>query len=197
MKNNVIAIFSSNYTEGNGFFLKNYFFTSGHVIAQAENPYIVIDNQQIELTNPVFFEANNTDSKSYDIAIFDLNIKGANDWEFFEKEPTQDMILKSISVKAMIDEYVECDFIPNGVIVDNYFAGLSSVNLKEGSSGSPVVLDNKVVGIMTAGNNGGLDSPCNPELPLTYCLFLSSKAIIKLLKGILFTKDDINCNIAR
>lgn len=180
VKQPVFPIHSINYEEGCGFFVGSYFFTSGHVIRDAEKPFIIINGRKIKLVNPVFYKCDSKDSTGLDLAIFNIaDYEGA--LELYDRILDSDMNLISMSYRKLGEEYVECGVYVKGV-EGNYFIGLTDENLKYGCSGSPVVFGNKVVGVMTAGNNNGDNTPCNPNLPINLCMFLSSNAIIKVLK---------------
>lgn len=176
----VIPIHTSNYEEGCGFFISRYFITSGHVITDSENPRIFINGTWLNLTNPIFYEDNRVNPHCYDLAVFDVK-KEYGDLELFTGEVVSGMVLKSNSFKELGVKYVECEVEVNDYKEGNYFGGLSSINLKSGCSGSPVLIDNKVVGMMTGGNNNDCDIPMNPALPLNFCVFLSADAIRKVL----------------
>lgn len=179
--NSIYPIHCSNNEEGCGFFIGHKFFTSGHVINRMDNPYIEVCGERVYLTNSTFYRSNEHDENDYDIAIFDIpSFYGRLD--LFEEAITSGIVLKSISYKStnLGKEPVETDVVI-GVQKGNYFSGVSKANLKSGSSGSPVLIGNKVVGILTKGNNNDHNKPCIPELPLNFCFFLSSKAIRKIL----------------
>ena len=55
------------------------------------------------------------------------------------------------------------------------------MNLKEGSSGSPVLIGNEVAGILIYGNNSGFNYPCDKNFPINFCFFLSSKSIQEVI----------------
>ena len=176
----VLPIHTANNEEGCGFFIGHYFLTSGHVITDSENPRIYVNNRWINLTNPISYEDNRTEPDCYDLAVFDIKTV-FGEFELFDGDIKPGEILKSVSFKELGVKYVECDVEVNDFKEGNYFGGLSSINLKAGCSGSPVLIGNKVVGIMTKGNNDDFDMPMNPILPLNFCIFLSSNAIKKVL----------------
>lgn len=177
---NVIFVHNSNYNEGSGFFVGHRFFTFGHVVTRGENPYLNVDGKRIELVNPIYHNGDPKSMDEYDLAVYE--IEGySGDLEFYESDITPGMVCQSQSLKRLGTEYVECDVVVNDFNEGNYFGGLGSLNLKAGCSGSPLLLGNKVIGIMTAGNNDDLDNPKDPSLPLNFCAFLSSNAILKLL----------------
>lgn len=177
---NIYPIHCTDYDEGCGFFIGSRFFTSGHVIAQADNPYIEVCGERVYLTNPIYFGDNEIDANDYDLAVFDIP-SCFGSFELYEYAIKSGIVLKSLSYKHLGTEFVETDVV-TGEQEGNYISGISKANLKSGSSGSPVLIGNKVVGIMTKGNNNDLDEPFNPELPLNYCVFLSSTAIRNVIK---------------
>lgn len=145
----VIPIHTSNFEEGCGFFIGHYFLTSGHVIANSENPHILVNQNRINLVNPIFLEDNKFDPRGYDLAIFDVKeVHGTLELSKGEVKPGE--ILKSFSYKELGTKYVECDIEVNDYKEGNYFGGYSNINLKEGCSGSPILSGNNVVGMMTS-----------------------------------------------
>lgn len=179
---NVIPIQSSNYIGGCGFFVGHHFITAGHVIKSSVNPAIFLNQKRIYLTNPYFLEDNERDPNGYDLAIYDIeHFRG--ELELESRDMEYGTILKSQSFRSLGEEFVECDIEVNDYKNGNYFGGLSSINLKSGSSGSPVILGNKVAGMIVKGNNNGLNIPVSPDYPLNFCLFLSSIAINKVLNA--------------
>lgn len=178
----ILPVLNTNYVEGCGFLIKDYFITSGHIIKNAENPSIKFLGKKINLYNPLFYDYNEKDSNEYDLAVF--SIPGAiSELELYDGKIENGMRLQSISFRKLGEETVKCGVtVANDIFNEgNYFGALTSKNLKEGSSGSPVIIGNKVVGIMTRGNNNGMDEPCEPALPINFCIFLSSLAIKKVI----------------
>ena len=108
----VIPIHTSNFEEGCGFFIGHYFLTQGHVIANSENPHILVNQNRINLVNPIFFEDNKVDPRGYDLAIFDVKeVHGTLELSKGEVKPGE--ILKSFSYKELGTKYVECDIEVN------------------------------------------------------------------------------------
>lgn len=175
----VFPIQALNYQEGCGFFIDHYFVTAGHVITGSVNPRIRINQEWVYLTNPFFFEDSDK-ADGLDLAIFDIK-ESVGDLELYTGVISEGMLLQSHSFKSGGEEYVECEVIVNNYREGNYFGGLSSVNLKAGCSGSPVLFRNQVVGVMHGGNNADNDDPINSELPLNFCAFLSSSSILEVL----------------
>ena len=157
------------------------FITVGHVISKCENPSIRWNGKRIPLINPIVFHNDENDSDSYDIAVY--SISNANSpLVLSDIAPEKGDVLKSCSWRMLGEEYVECNAVVNGLKDGNYYAADTDKQLKPGSSGSPVFLNGEVVGILCAGNYKNVNTPCNSELPLNLCLFLSSKVILELLE---------------
>jgi|LSQX01.2.fsa_nt_gb V8-like Glu-specific endopeptidase len=183
-KQYIFPIVTTNNTDGCGFFVGYLFITAGHIIEMAENPYIKIDNQRILLNNHIKCE-NDVNADGYDIAIYE--IPGINSpFVFADKEPEKGLVLTSMSYRTIAEgtEFVTSNAIVNDVQEGNYFGADTEIQLKSGSSGSPVFYKNKVIGIMSRGNMNDDGSSCNPSLSLKFCLFLSSKSILKLISQI-------------
>ena len=181
MKQYVLSIISDNYNEGCGAIVGEMFITAGHVISKCENPRIRWDGKNIPLINPIVFYNDENESESYDIAVY--SVPNANSpLAFSNVVPEKGDVLKSCSWRMLGEEYVECNAIVNGLKEGNYYAADTDKQLKPGSSGSPVFLNGEVVGILCAGNYKNVNTPCNSELPLNLCVFLSSKVILELLE---------------
>lgn len=183
ISNNLFAIHSSNYQEGCGFFIGNRFFTSGHIIAKAQKPFIKICGEEVNLKESIFYQYDELDSNNYDLAVFEISNFNSN-LELYEYaiEPRMTLISKSYKTIDKGTVFIETEVITQGQ-EGNYFCGISKANLKSGSSGSPVLIGNKVVGILTKGNNNDFDEPMNPDLPLNFCMFLSASAIRNVIIG--------------
>lgn len=179
----VIPINSTNNGEGCGFIIGHYCITAAHVITGSKNPHIIVNQKRINLTNPIFFEDNESDPMGYDLAIYDCgDLNGELD--LYDGEITLGQVLHSHSFKELGTQYVECDMEVCAYNEGNYFGGIASINLKAGCSGSPVLLGDRVAGMIVKGNNNDMNEPVNQELPLSFCIFLSSNAIKRVLSNI-------------
>ena len=180
----ILPIGSHNYYEGCGFFVGDYFITCGHVIEHAESPFLYILQKQVSLDKPAFLEYSK-DTSGYDLAIF--HIPGiTTELYLYENIIKEGSIAHSVSFKCLGEKLVECDVTIGPDREANYISGLSDIPLKGGCSGSPILMGNQVVGMITGGNNNGDGIPCNPNLPLNLCAVWSPKAIgnvIKVLEG--------------
>lgn len=54
----ILPIQNTNYVDGCGFLIDGYFITSGHVIRDSENPFIILSKGKRYLTQPSFYEVN-------------------------------------------------------------------------------------------------------------------------------------------
>ena len=177
MKKYVLSIISDNYNEGCGVMVGDMFITAGHVISKSEKPSIKWNGKNIPLINPIVFHNDENESESYDIAVYSNSPLVLSD-----SVPEKGDVLKSCSWRMLGEEYVECNAEVNGLKDGNYYAANTDEQLKPGSSGSPVFLNGEVAGILCAGNYKNGNIPCNSELPLNLCVFLSSKVILELLE---------------
>lgn len=173
--------------EGTGVLVGNLFITAGHVVAGFTKPSVFIFNNTYSLTseNRIFVDDNQSNnSLGFDVAIFRLqgvesSLKLAEDLPKNESElislSRHNITRASESIFGIQEESVlEC--ITGKVIefYDNYYECCMGSELGEGRSGSPLLEDNKVIGIL-CGDKEGKDHSKT-------ILFLSSKAIVGLLK---------------
>ena len=170
-KQYVIHIISDNYNFGCGVLVGNSFITAGHVIEESVNPRIKLSDDTIFLTNPIVFHNDNY-AEGYDIAVY--NISEANSpLQLASSLPLSGDNLKSCSWRVIPEgnEYLECNAVVKELQEGNYFYCDTDVQLKPGSSGSPVFKEGKVIGILAKGQEG-----------TSLCAFLSAKAILKILR---------------
>ena len=174
--------------EGTGVLVGNLFIIAGHVVAGFSNPSVFIFNNTYSLTseNRIFASDNPTNSTTgFDLALYRL--EGVNSpLELAADLPEKDTELISLSRHTIItrtsesifgiqeDRIIEC---LTGKVIEyygNYFECHMDSELSVGRSGSPLLEDNKVVGILC----GDKDNKARSNT----VLFLSSKAIVGLLK---------------
>lgn len=178
----VFPIFpETDYEEcGCGFFIGNLFITAGHVIVPGQKPYIVHKGAKITLSNPLFQQFEGDNDRVPDIAIFKIDDFSSNIC-LSNQFPVIGMELKSESFRfpdPRIAVPVSCTATIS-VLDDIYFGAETSVKLWGGSSGSPILIENEVIGMLVRGNNGD-----NKQRPLNFCVFLSSKSIISAITQI-------------
>lgn len=180
---------------GCGFFVGNLFITAAHVLQAADNPYIIVNGHKLLLTkeNAVVWNYDKKDPNGTDMAIFKLEFR-ENEFQLKDYLPTIDETVTNISLKTLMDKSVpegvkfhvsSCQCIVNGY-EGNYIGVLSSHNLYGGTSGSPFVIGEDIIGIMSAGNINSDGTIMNENVPINQCMFLSSKAIIAKLNELGF-----------
>ncbi|WP_346998107.1 trypsin-like serine peptidase [Bacteroides cellulosilyticus] len=172
MKQYIYPILNRNYTDGSGLFIGNLFITAGHVIDEAQEPYIICNGASISLAkdNAILFYNHNT-ADGYDIAVYQID-GVESELYLSDRQPTVSMELVSASYKttALGKELLVCNVTIREEIEGNYFYADTNVILTPGSSGSPIMKDNRVYGILCRGDKG-----------TSLCAFLSSIAILKIL----------------
>lgn len=168
---------------GNGFFVDDYFITAAHVIAAVSFPFIMMNGQEISLKqtdaivwrimseNPNIEDFENTDNA--DVAIFHVpNV--VSPLQLSEKSPEPSTILSC-------NYYYHSKFCESqGEIGDkNFFLGnffgcrMTPIHPTEGgSSGSPLIKDDIVYGILHAGNKSDT----------SICVFSSASHALHLLR---------------
>lgn len=165
----VFQINSENYSNGVGFIVGDRFYTCAHVVKNCVNPFIRINERKVYLENAEFLRYDENNAFGLDIAVF--QVQGVNSPLSF----SLDVTAKGMKAKcptwrtvAQGSEYLECEAVVNDEEEGNYFGADTDELLREGASGSPLILDSKVAGMLCAG-----------EVGTPFCLFLSSKAIIE------------------
>ena len=74
MKQYVYPILSKDYTDGSGVFVGNLFITAGHVIDEAQEPYIISNGVNISLAKDYAILFHNDDTADgYDIAVYQID----------------------------------------------------------------------------------------------------------------------------
>ncbi len=178
---------------GQGFFTDHYFITAGHVLTIDDNPYI---NYPQYSDGPVYLKelmliykgtpyikdgkVNLNESSPADIAIFSFN--GYSTWRLSDYVPDEGAELLNLCVfdnprRPLLIDTAEVTLgivlsEEKGIVmkerVGKYYA--CRINRRSTSSGSPFLIGNNIVGMMTNGNDEGI------------CVCLSAKAIIEILK---------------
>lgn len=179
----VLPILNKNNVECSCVLIGNYLLTAGHVIETIEAPHIQIDKEVFWLDHSrIVKQRNDNDENGYDLAIYYIPKKKST-LKLMAEPPFEGMKLDSVSYRMSNNGYdkVECQMEVGG-ICGNYFTAYSSLNLKAGTSGSPVLYNGKVAGILCLGNNSGHDTAYNKDYPLNFCVLLSSKAILHFME---------------
>lgn len=176
-----------------GIVIGNLFVTCGHAFSQVENISFVIDgeNYTLNMQKALALEipTQHLESSEYDICIF--KIDGITSPFTLAKEmPEIGQNLTSVSFKhftrknqnstansildSMNEEIVE---VRNsiGTVTDiekNFFLCQMTIPLEPGRSGSPIIIDDKVYGILHGGKDNG-----------NTCAYQSSKSIIEYINS--------------
>ena len=168
---------------GNGFFVGEYFVTAAHVVAEAHAPYINVNDQEISLdqTNAIIWqimpmgstEEEYADTDNADVAIFHVP-NADSPLQLSEKLPEPSTILScNYHCHSKLCE-------SQGVVGDkdcflgNFFGcRMTPIHpIEGGSSGSPLIKDNIVYGILHAGHKS--DN--------SICVFFSAVHALHLLR---------------
>ncbi len=178
----IVPIFNLDNTGGIGFFVGNYFVTAGHVVLTG-NPFIFFKGKQYWLEKEKALllktlESESTFENGLDIAVFyieaiDSPLEFSNILVSVGTELTSRCSFRHYSEE--FGEAWSIERIPGRVSheMGNFFKCDLSRTLHEGSSGSPILLDDKVIGIL-CGNF--------PEDPENRILYMKASAITHLLE---------------
>lgn len=178
---------------GVGVLIDSLFVTCGHTFSQAENISFVIDgkNYTFNMQQALALEipTQNLDGSDYDICIF--KIDGIiSPFTLAMEMPEIGQNLTSVSFKhfarknqnsnansildSMNEEIIEIRK-SIGIVTDiekNFFLCQMNIPLEPGRSGSPIIIDNKIYGILHGGKDNGYK-----------CLYQSSKSIIEYINS--------------
>jgi len=178
----IVPIFNLDNTDGIGFFVGNYFVTAGHVVLTG-SPFIFLKGKQYWLEKGKALllktlESESTFENGLDIAVF--YIEAIDSPLEFSNIPVSvgTELTSRCSFRHYSEEFGEAwsiERIPGRVSheMGNFFKCDLSRTLHEGSSGSPILLDDKVIGIL-CGNF--------PEDPENRILYMKASAITHLLE---------------
>lgn len=159
MKENIFAIKSGRNLVGHGFLADGYFITAVHVLSDNDNCFVNINENKIEFSKvtPAFVGRGRVyDPNFVDLAFFKFeNIEGG--FPVLDYIPPKDDVLDSCCLRKVKDDNLDdqefgLDVEPAyslGEVEGNYFH--CKCNRHEGSSGSPLIKDNRVIGIMHGG----------------------------------------------
>lgn len=175
-------------SDGCGVLVGDLFVTAGHVIEHAVVACVYIDHVDYELRkeDAVYYSFDDNDSldtKASDVAVFKLEGVTPSPLALAENSPSIDDDMTSVSylhygkknpnATSVFDTTIEVyeKLVCNAKVTklsNNFFVCNMEVQLKPGSSGSPVLDGNKVVGIL----HGGKDNQC---------VFQSTESIFKFI----------------
>lgn len=177
-----IVPFIDNGSMGCGFFIRNYFITAGHLFDECDTHTIFFNGKyhNFNKSDAVYiksFETNVSDDAIQDIAIFPFS--GVDSpLELSQVRPDLDNQLYSYSYIPSHGTLNPFTMIKSECIVKrnlfNFFECKTDKILKSGSSGSPLVIQNIVYGILS----GCLDVSNQPD----YILFCSTTTLPILCK---------------
>ena len=176
-------------SDGFGVLVGDLFVTAGHVIEHSLVAHVYIDHKDYELRKckAVYFSVTEQlplDTNASDIAVFKLEGIAPSPLSLDENSPSNDDVLTSVSylhygkknpnATSVFDTTIEVyeKLVCNAKVTElsnNFFVCDMEVKLKPGSSGSPVLDGDKVVGIL----HGGKDNQC---------VFQSSESLVQLMK---------------
>ena len=159
MKDYLFLIKSGKHQVGYGFLADGYFITAVHVLSDNDNCFVNINGNKIEFSKvtPAFVGRGRfSDPNFVDLAFFKFeNIEGG--FPVLDYIPPKDDVLDSCCLRKVKDDNLDdhefgLDVEPAyslGEVEGNYFH--CKCNRHEGSSGSPLIKDNRVIGIMHGG----------------------------------------------
>lgn len=182
-------------TDGSGVIVGDLFITAGHVIEDGIKPSVVINGKSYSLDkeDAILFDTNSEGrSDGLDVAVFRLNER-CSPLHLADTIPSEGQRLLSCCYRHTVNcnsglssnifsSTINEDWIfeqRKGIVTslfDNFFECQFIESLSKGSSGSPIIDNDKVVGVLYGDKEGKNSSKT--------VLFLSSYAIIKKLTKI-------------
>lgn len=146
---------NKSYFIGTGFIFDRFLITAGHVVSDFRVYYAFMDNQFYNL-NPYYWlikHCPQDNGSEKDIAIYELD-KQINSIELAEFSPEYDSEAKVIcwlkNGENIRKISTECLIAREGK-VPSFYEILTTMRISFGSSGSPVIQNNKIVGMLTQG----------------------------------------------
>lgn len=174
----VVPVFDLIHTCGQGCFVGNTFITSGHVIG-TETKYLFWNRERIpldpkEALSIQIISEDKDENSQNDFALFNFN--GINSpLKLSDSLPPVGVILDCLTWAPNNDMSEVNGFLKRvickGEVVSHYYHFFScrmELNLQEGASGSPLIMDNTVWGILS----GHDESKCEDELFFQSTAFL-------------------------
>jgi len=165
-------IIDYNECVGQGFVADGFFITAAHVVKDFPDSFIEMENCRIVLSKetPLYIGTGDIekDSKKKDVAIYKFN-NLPSFLHLSTKQVTSLFALRNLCIAVNYD-YAKNLFYKDLHILkanflnkeeDNYF--YCQCSRSKGSSGSPLIVRNEVVGIMHGGDENGLCAFLKPE----------------------------------
>ena len=158
MKQYIYPIIRGEKQVGHGFLANDYFITAVHILRENDNAYVIIDGEKVEFDKvvPVYVgRGRDNDPNFIDLAFLKFNnIKGG--FSILDYTPEKEDVLESYCLHKKEgnndNEEYEIDIesaYALGEVEGNYFH--CKCYRHEGSSGSPLIKDKHVIGIMHGG----------------------------------------------
>lgn len=172
----ILLICDSDNTQGCGFIVGYKFITTAHTIAQAVDPFVMVQGERVNLSKEnaeVFIFDETEQDHEQDIAVY--AVKNVNSpLSLSECVPYPNAELESYTRRIVPDLLnpllVDCKTKVSDEREGNLFGTTTSIQLVKGDSGSPLIADNVVYGMLI----GGIEN--TPS-----CVYLSSRALKKYL----------------
>lgn len=161
----ILPVMNAQDDVGQGFFANGYFITAAHIVNKWPDCYIYFDDKKIYLSECeciLFGEGNvERDCSKLDIAIYKFE-NAISVLHLSSRKPQTSDMLKSWKANIRMDLETGKYFnrldakeaILTGQEEGNYF--YCKCNRYDGSSGSPLLIDNEVVGVLHGGDGGNI-----------------------------------------
>ena len=142
-----------NYTTGNGVLVEHYLVTAAHVAISADTLRFYHEGRTYVLSSDdaVFIKDQKTEEEIIDLAVFDLHEK-LSPLQFADNLPFEHETLQSVSVRPIDNDFkVTICNVQLESIVHKAMLCKTDVELTAGSSGSPLISEGKLFGILIGG----------------------------------------------
>lgn len=141
---------------GIAFVANGKLFTAGHVAYEIDFGRFRFGSKLFDVSSHVFhaYDTEQKETEGLDVTIYEYEIESSLDMSLIGLEPGTEVECHTWARKGNGFEYA----VVNGKVDEiegNFFTCImSEVLLREGNSGSPLLIGNKVVGILHAGQPG-------------------------------------------
>lgn len=169
-KNYIVPIVEHS-PKGCGFLIPNYFITAGHIFDDTDTISIIYKGEYYSFhkSDAVYLETPKvglSSEEAQDIAVFKFQFNNSP-LRLCKSLPNLNTLLKCYSLIPVTDKDPYTLLVTNCKVTRtlyNFFECTTDITLKEGTSGSPLIDDNIVYGILS----GCLDPLNNPETILFF-----------------------------